>query len=125
VRAEIFRPDAPDDADDVVAVATWADGVVRLEARDASVDGLERLLRSTAVVVPGGFPRRPGTSGDTVLQPGSPEWFREALLTRTEPLGLGVRFVAEDVTNGWDPAANYRTFAQQDRRLAAEPSEPT
>jgi hypothetical protein len=30
-----------------------------------------------------------------------------------------VRFVAEDVRNGWDPAANYRTFQEQARRLAS------
>jgi hypothetical protein len=28
-----------------------------------------------------------------------------------------VRFVEDDIVNGWDPAANYRTFEQQERRL--------
>jgi len=122
VLAELFRLDAPEH---VVAVATWNDGDPRLETRDPSVGGLDRLLRRTPVVVPGGFTRRPGMSGDTVLQPGGTEWFREALLTRSASLGLSVRFVAEDVTNGWDPAANYRTFAQQERRLASDRPERT
>jgi hypothetical protein len=54
-----------------------------------------------------------------VLQPGSLEWFRSALSTRAPSLGLAVRFVVDDVRNGWDPAANYRTFEQQVRRLSA------
>jgi hypothetical protein len=58
-----------------------------------------------------------GTHGESLLQPGSLEWFRAALLSRALALGLGVRFVAQEVRGGWDPAANYRTFADQVSRL--------
>jgi hypothetical protein len=115
VRAELFRSDAPDD---VVAVATWNDGRASLEVTEP-VEGLERILRATPVLVAGGFPQQIGASGDTLEQPGTLEWFRAALLERAPMLGLGVRFVAEDVRNGWDPAANYRTFEQQEWRLAS------
>jgi hypothetical protein len=33
-------------------------------------------------------------------------------------MGLAVRFVADEIDNGWDPASNYRTFGQQVDRLA-------
>jgi hypothetical protein len=117
VRAEIFRPESPDR---IVALATWAEDGAELRVFDDAVEGLEGLLRRTPVVVPGGFPKQIGATGDTVEQPGSPRWFRAALLRRTEALGFGVRFVEEDLTNGWDPAANYRTFRQQERRLVGE-----
>jgi hypothetical protein len=117
VRAELFRPESPDR---VVALATWSEAGADLEILDGSADGLDRLLRKTPVVVPGGFPKQIGRQGDTVEQPGSPEWFRTALLTRAGSVGLGVRFVEDDLTNGWDPAANYRTFDQQERRLASD-----
>jgi hypothetical protein len=55
-----------------------------------------------------------------LLQPGSLEWFRAALLTRAEGLELAVRFVADEIDNGWDPAANYRSFREQAERLAAD-----
>jgi len=115
VRAELFRPDAPDA---VVAVATWDDGRSSLEATE-SIEGLDRILRATPVVVPGGFPQQLGATGDTLEQPGTLEWFRAALLERAPTFGLAVRFVAADVRNGWDPAANYRTFEQQEWRLAS------
>jgi len=124
VRAELYRADAPDA---VVAVATWDAGRASVEATGEPVDGLERLLRATPVVVHGGFPQRIGASGDTLEQPGSPEWFRAALLGRAPALGLAVRFVEDDLRNGWDPAANYRTFEQQEWRLGSRgvvPDEP-
>jgi hypothetical protein len=114
VRAELYRPES---RDRVVARAIWSSDGTELEVFDRSVDGLDGLLRATPVVVPGGFPRQPGRSGDTIEAPGSPSWFRAALLERSERLGLAVRFVEDDIVNGWDPAANYRTFEQQERRL--------
>jgi hypothetical protein len=54
-----------------------------------------------------------------MLEPGSLEWFRAALPARAGGLGLAVRFVADEIDNGWDPAANYRTFREQAGRLAA------
>ena len=121
MRAELFRPETPDV---VVAIATWEAGRASLEILDDTIAGLGLLLRPTPVVVTQGLPHQLGTSGEIVEQPGSPEWFRAALSARCEALGLRVRFVAEDVRNGWDPAANYRTFEQQEWKLASEPRRP-
>ena len=120
MRAEVYRPDAPDA---VLATAVWTDGRAELQDVDASVEGLDGLLRKTAVVVPGPFPPQLGASGESVLQPGSPEWFRAALVDRAGSLALAVRFVDEDLRNGWDPASNYRRFEVQGRRLATESGE--
>lgn len=116
MRAELFRADDPNT---VVAVATWSKGRTTLEVLDPSVDGLDRILRPTPVVVDEPSLRAPGTSGEALLEPGSLDWFREALVTRAEPLGLRVRFVATEIVGGWDPAANYRTFEQQIERLSS------
>lgn len=124
MRAELYRPDAPDD---VVALATWHEGRAWTRTTGGRIEGLERLLRPTPVVVHDGVPRPMGTSGEILEEPGSPDWFRAALLDRAPALGLAVRFVEDDVRNGWDPAANYRTFEEQERRLASEdpvPGEP-
>ena len=51
--------------------------------------------------------------GEALLEPGSSAWFRAALQTRAEPLGLRVRFVARQIVGGWDPAASYRSFDEQ------------
>jgi len=116
VRAELSRADDPNA---VVAVATWSRERTNLEVLDPSVDGLDGLLRPTPVVVDQPSLRGPGTSGEALLEPGSLEWFREALVSRAEPLGLRVRFVASEIVGGWDPAANYRTFEQQIERLSS------
>lgn len=116
MKAELYRTDDPAT---VVAVATWSRGVANLEATGDPIEGIDRLLRRIPVVVRDASLLPPGSHGETLLQPDSLEWFRAALLTRAEPLGLGVRFVAEDVRNGWDPASNYRTFAEQASRLAS------
>jgi hypothetical protein len=116
LRAELYRPNEPER---VVAVAGWSGTGASMEVIEPAVEGLDRVLRPTPVVVsdPTLLPR--GARGEAVLQPGSLEWFRAALLTRAPPLGLAVRFVVVDVRNGWDPAANYRTFDEQVRRLTA------
>jgi hypothetical protein len=113
--AELYRPDEPER---VLAVATWSSGSGSIEVLEP-IEGLDRLLRPTPVVVadPALLPR--GAHGEALLQPGSLEWFRAALLTRAPSLGLAVRFVVDDVRNGWDPAANYREFREQVRRLTA------
>jgi hypothetical protein len=121
VRAELYRPDAPDA---IVAVATWDAGRADIQATGDPIDGLARVLRATPVLVADGATQQIGASGDTLEQPGSPEWFRTALLDRAPALGLAVRFVEDDVRNGWDPAANYRTFEQQEWRLASEDAAP-
>ena len=116
MRAELYRADDPQA---VVAVATWSNGHPGLEVLDPSVEGLEGLLRSTPVVVDDPSLRGPGTSGGSLLEPGSLGWFRAALVTRAEPLGLRVRFVATEIVGGWDPAANYRRFDEQIERLSS------
>jgi hypothetical protein len=115
MRAELFRPEDPGT---VVAVATWTDVGPRLEPNDDAPAGTVELLRPTPVVVEDASLRSLGAHGESLLQPGSLEWFRAALLSRAPALGLAVRFVAEEVRGGWDPAANYRTFAEQASRLA-------
>ena len=116
MRAELYRADDPAA---VVAVATWSNGKPSLEVLDPSVRDLDGVLRPTPVVVDDPSLRGPGTSGESLLEPGSLEWFREALVTRAEPLGLGVRFVATEIVGGWDPAANYRRFDEQIERLSS------
>jgi hypothetical protein len=118
IRAELYRPDDPET---VVAVATWNDGSPKVEATGAEIEGLGSLLRPTPVVVDDPSLRPLGSAGEVALAPGSLEWFRSALQTRASGLGLAARFVVDEVVNGWDPAANYRTFQDQARRLASDP----
>ena len=117
MRAEIYRSD---DAESVLATAQWSrGGGSTLDVPATDVDGLDRLLRRTPVVVRDQSLLPQGSRGESLLQPDSLEWFRAALITRVETLGLSVRFVAEEVRNGWDPAANYRRFREQAERLAS------
>lgn len=123
MRAELYRSEDPEV---VVAVAVWRDGRALLEpaegASDGAPEGLASIFRPTPVVVEDPSLRQQGTHGETVLEPGSLEWFRSALLTRVEALGLSVRFVPGVTEGGWDPAAQYRTFEQQVERLAERSS---
>ena len=116
MRAELYRPDDPDTP---VAVATWSGGRASVEALDGAPEGLERLLHPTPVVVDDPSLRRPGTHGASLLEPGSGGWFRAALLTRAEAIGLSVRFVAETVEGGWDPAQQYGRFEDRIDRLTS------
>jgi hypothetical protein len=116
VRAELYRPDDPDAT---VAVANWAGGRASVEPVGEAMEGLEHLLRPTPVVVDDPSLRRPGTHGSSLLEPGSGEWFRAALLTRAEALGLAVRFVAEIVEGGWDPAQQFGGFEERVDRLTS------
>lgn len=116
IRAELYRPDDPET---VVAVATWTNAGARLDAIDAAPDGVDALFRPTPVVVDDASLRRLGSHGEVVLEPGSLEWFRAALLVRAEPMGLAVRFVTDEIRGGWDPAAHDRTFEEQARRHAS------
>lgn len=116
MRAELYRPDVPDAT---IAVATWSGGRATLEVVGEPVDGLDRLLRPIAVVVDDPSLRRPGTHGESVLEPGSSEWFRGALFTRAPGLGLAVRFVGESVRGGWDPASQYEAFEERIDRLTS------
>jgi len=116
VRAELRRPDAPDA---IVAVATWDGKQARLDVKDPSVSGLDRIFRPTPIAIDDPSLRHPGTSGPVVLQPGNLEWFRAALLTRALELGLSVRFVSDAVVGGFDPASQYRSFEEQVERLTS------
>ncbi|MFM8999683.1 MAG: hypothetical protein ACKOKE_06440 [Actinomycetota bacterium] len=113
MRAELFRPDAPDA---VIAVIAWNGGRPVVES-GAEVPGVADLLRPIAVRTDDPALRRLGTSGESVLTPGSLPWFRAAITTRAAALGLGVRFVTSAVRGGWDPASNYRRFESQAERL--------
>ncbi|MCI0634643.1 MAG: hypothetical protein L0206_12115 [Actinobacteria bacterium] len=116
MRAELYRPDAPESP---VAIANWSDGRAHLEVIDRTIPGLERLLKANT--------RRRGRplvapAGDTrslVARTRSYAWFRAALLSRAEPSGLKVRFVAGRIVGGWDPAAAYRPFEEQIERLTS------
>jgi hypothetical protein len=116
VRAELYRPDSPES---IVAIATWSDGRANLEVLDASIKRLETLVRPTPVVVDDPSLRPAGTRGEALLEPGSSAWFRAAMRTRAEQLGLRVRFVARQIVGGWDPAASYRSFDEQVDRLSS------
>jgi len=116
VRAELRRPDAPDA---IVAVATWDGKQARLDLKDPSVSGLDRIFRPTPIAIDDPSLRHAGTSGPVVLQPGDLEWFRAALLTRALELGLSVRFVSDAVVGGFDPASQYRSFEEQVERLTS------
>ncbi len=116
VRAELYRPDDPATT---VAIATWSRGGPALEVLDPSIEGLEGLLRPTSIVVDDPSLRAPGTHGESLLEPGSSGWFRAALLSRAQALGLRVRFVATEIVGGWDPAASYRSFDEQIDRLTS------
>ena len=116
MRAELYRPDAPNV---VVAVATWDGRQARLDVKDASVPGLDRIFRPTPIAIDDPALRHPGTSGPVVLQPGDLEWFRAALLTRAPELGLAVRIVSGAVVGGFDPASQYRSFEEQVERLTS------
>lgn len=114
MRAILIRSDAPEVP---VAVLAWNGGAPAVES-GAEVPGVADLLRPTPVAVDDPALRRPGTSGVSVLSPGSLEWFRAAVATRAAALGLAVRFVTGEVRGGWDPAATYRDFDEQTERLA-------
>lgn len=116
MRAELYRPEDPERT---VAVATWTPGGSNLEVADPTAGRIDRVLRATPVVVEDASLRSLGTHGETLLHPGSLEWFRAALIARAGELGLGVRFVRERIQGGWDPAAAYRTFEEQVDRLAS------
>lgn len=117
MRAELYRPDAPEE---VVAVATWDGSAAHLEPGPDAPGGLGAILRPTPLVIDDPSLRAQGTHGEVLLEPGSLPWFRAALQTRTEALGLAVRFVPGVREGGWDPAALFRTFEQQVDRLTSQ-----
>jgi hypothetical protein len=117
MRVEFYRPDAPDT---VVATATWHGSSVSVESEDQALrDRLVHALRPTPAVVDDASYRRQGTRGETVVQPGSLEWFRAVVQTRaTVESGLAARFVPGIEEGGYDPASQYRTFEESIERLS-------
>lgn len=108
------KPPSPE----IVGRARWEDARARVEAQDPEVEAaLRRVFRATAVTAGDATPRTKGAEGPSVIQPGSLEWFRWAAFTRAPEEGLAARLVASTGPGGWDPAANYRTFREQVRRL--------
>lgn len=113
MRAELFRPDAPDE---VLAVLVW-DGDRAVIERGADLPGITAILRPTPVQVDDPALRRPGTSGSSVLTPGNLGWFRAAVSTRAAALGYGVRLATGPIVGGWDPASAYREFEDRSRAV--------
>jgi hypothetical protein len=125
VRVEFFHPNAPED---VVGRALWDGRRAVVESKDEEVrKSLERVFRLAPVVANDASMRMLGASGESVLQPGSLEWFRAAALIRAGEAELAARVVPDyRVGTGWDPAGDYRTFRNEIRRIdAAEPIEKT
>jgi hypothetical protein len=104
-----------------VASATWLGGRVVVEADDPELKAsIERAFRPIPVVVDDPSLRYPGTSGESVLQPGDLEWFRAVAQIRVPAeTGLVPRSVPGVTVGGYDPAANYRRFPEQIERLVS------
>ncbi len=120
LRIEFHPPDAPDE---VVGAATWDGRRVEVEADDPGVrSAIARIFRPVPVVVDDPSLRGMGTAGEVVLPPGSVEWFERAAFARAPEAGLVARVVRPGVEGGWDPAANYRRFREQVRRLTLGPA---
>ncbi|HXF72244.1 MAG TPA: hypothetical protein VNO79_06510 [Actinomycetota bacterium] len=120
IRIEFHRPDA---AEEVVGAATWDGRRIEVHADDPGVRAsIERIFRPTPVVVDDASLRGMGARGEVVLQPGSVAWFEQAAFVRAPGAGLVARVVRPGVEGGWDPAANYRRFREQVRRLTLGPA---
>jgi hypothetical protein len=122
MKAEFY--DAADEEATTMATAVWDGGNVTIVCDDRGLrETLEHAFRPTPIVTDDPSLRRFGTSGESVLQPGSLEWFRAAALYRaTVESGFQVRFVTGVTEGGYDPAANYRRFDDQIERLTARGS---
>jgi hypothetical protein len=116
MRVEFYPPDAPDT---VAATATWHGSSVGVDSDDEALrDRLVHAFRPTPAVVDDAAYRQQGTRGETVVQPGSLEWFRAVAQTRaTAESGLAARFVPGIAEGGFDPASQYRTFRDSMERL--------
>jgi hypothetical protein len=111
MRAEFYDPNDPET---VVGVATWDGRTAHASSDDdAARDGIRRVFRLTPVVLDDPALRPLGARGESVIQPGSLEWFRTAAAARASEVGLAARIVPEvQGQGGWDPASAYRTFRQ-------------
>jgi hypothetical protein len=116
VRAEFFEPDAPDE---VLGAAEWTGAGIEVDAQGSARETIARIFRRIPVIVDDPAIRSAGTSGPTVLPPGTLVWFNAAARVRAEEEGLRVRFVPKTANAmGWDPAGAYRPFAQAVERMA-------
>lgn len=117
MRVEFHRPNEPET---VVATADWDGRRVIVTSEDEEArSAVERLFRPTPVVVDDASMRMLGAHGESVVQPGGLDWFRAAALARAGEAGLVARFVPGVAPGaGWDPAANYRRFNEQVRRIS-------
>ncbi|MEX0756052.1 MAG: hypothetical protein WD206_08910 [Actinomycetota bacterium] len=113
-----FSP-VSDEAATPVGGALWTGAGVRIEAGDdAARAAIERIFRLAPVPTDDPSYRRFGTSGDSVMQPGTLEWFRAAAFARAPAEGLAARLVPTVARGaGWDPAAQYRSFEDVLERL--------
>jgi hypothetical protein len=118
------KPPPPPPPEPSIAVVSWKDGRAIVESDDPTLaEGLRRAFRPTPVVVDDPARRYPGTRGESILKPGDLEWFRAVALVRAPAeTGLVPRFVPSPGAGGYDPAANYRPFAEQVERLEARNS---
>ena len=115
MRADFFRPDAPDE---IVASATWDGERSVVDAEDTKVrETLARVFRPSSVAVQDRSALPAGASGPTVVEPGDLEWFRSAALQRGAQEGLAVRFVTT-APGGWDPALDPAAYGWGGRKPA-------
>jgi hypothetical protein len=118
-------PPRPPEPQPSVASAVWLGDRVIVEAEDPKRKAsIERAFRPIPVVVDDPSLRYPGTSGESVLQPGDLEWFRAVAQVRVPAeTGLVARSVPGVTAGGYDPAANYRRFSEQIERLVSKSSD--
>ena len=114
-------PPSPPEPLPAVASAVWLGDRVIVEAEDPKLKAsIERAFRPIPVVVDDPSLRYPGTSGESVLQPGDLDWFRAVAQVRVPAeTGLVARSVPGVTVGGYDPAANYRRFPEQIERLVS------
>ncbi len=120
MQVEFYRPEDPET---VVGVARWNGNEAELERAEDGATGaaIVRIFRSTPVVADDASLRTLSGKGESVMEPGSLDWFREAALVRGPKVGLTPRFVPVVRSGeGFDPAAQYRTFSDQMSRFASE-----
>jgi hypothetical protein len=137
MRIELHRPDPPVAADgapertpdatatrsEVVATVDW-DGD-RHHVRSADPEILRtvgRAFRPLPVVTTDQARRRFGTSGPSMIEAGSLDWFVAVAQVRLPAeTGLVARFIPDVDEGGYDPAGGGDTFSDSVERLSAHP----
>jgi len=119
MRVEFYRAEDPTK---VVGEAVWDGREAHLDSAEDGATGsaIVRIFRQTPVVTNDASLRTLSGKGDSVIEPGSLDWFRAAAFTRSPRVGLTPRFMPViRPGSGFDPAAQYRRFGDQMTRLAA------